>query len=108
MDPCYGLGDRRLRDDGDFSRGGTLRLTSQLRRAAVSIPTNIAEGKARFGAGEYRRFVSIALGSITELQTELEIARRLGFIKPQPLERVLEKLDHVGRKLTTLAKKLSR
>ena len=83
-------------------------LTSQIRRAAVSIPANIAEGKARFGSGEYRRFVSIALGSVAELQTELEIARRLGFIATQPLERVLNKLDHVGRKLTTLAKRLSR
>jgi len=93
---------------GTFPGEERFGLTSQIRRAAVSIPANIAEGKARFGAGEYRRFVSIALGSIAELQTELEIARRLGFIKPQPLERVLEKLDHVGRKLTTLAKKLSR
>jgi four helix bundle protein len=91
-----------------FPAGERYGLTSQIRRAAVSIPTNIAEGKARFGAGEYRRFVSIALGSVAELQTELEIARRLGFIETQPAERVLKKLDHVGRKLTTLAKRLSR
>jgi carbamoyl-phosphate synthase large subunit len=91
-----------------FPREERFGLTSQIRRAAVSIPANIAEGKARFGAGEYRRFVSIALGSVAELQTELEIALRLGFIETPPAERVLKKLDHVGRKLTTLAKSLSR
>ena len=91
----------------DFPNSERYGLTSQLRRAAVSIPANVAEGKARFGAGEYRRFVSIALGSVAEVQTELEIAERLRFVEARQLEPAREKLDRVGRMLTALAKKLS-
>ena len=52
-------------------------LSSQLRRAAVSVPSNIAEGHGRLGTGEYRQFVGVARGSNFELQTQLEIARAL-------------------------------
>ena len=82
-------------------------LTAQARRAAVSIPTNIAEGKARFGPNEYRRFVSIASGSAAELTTELDLAERLGFVGAAELHSAREKLTTVGRMLTTLAKRLS-
>jgi four helix bundle protein len=53
-------------------------LTSQMRRAAVSVPSNIAEGHGRLNKGEYRQFLGIARGSNFELQTQLEIARALG------------------------------
>jgi four helix bundle protein len=82
-------------------------LTSQARRAAVSIPTNIAEGKARFGTGEYRRFVSIASGSVAELETEIDLSERLGFVTASQLTTVRELLDHVGRQVTSLARSLS-
>ncbi len=82
-------------------------LTAQIRRAAVSVPANIAEGKARFGSGEYRHFVSIALGSVAELQTELDIAERLRFAGAEDLAPVRRKLDSVGRMLLNLAKKLT-
>ena len=55
-------------------------LTSQIRRAAVSIPSNIAEGAARRSKKEFSQFVSIALGSAAEVETQLEIASRLAFI----------------------------
>ena len=82
-------------------------LTAQVRRAAVSIPANIAEGKARFGPNEYRRFVSIATGSAAELATELEVAERLGFVSAAELTPAREKLASVGRMLTNLAKRLA-
>jgi len=90
-----------------FPRDERFGLTAQVRRAAVSIPANIAEGKARFGHGEYRRFISIALGSVAELQTELEIAERLKFVSAEQLAATREKLHHVGPMLTNLAKRLS-
>lgn len=62
----------------DFPRDEAYGLTSQIRRAAVSVPSNIAEGHGRLGTGEYRQFLGIARGSNSELQTQLEIARALG------------------------------
>lgn len=57
-------------------------LTMQMRRAAVSIPSNIAEGYARESSTDYIRFLKIARGSLAELQTQLEIAEQLGMLKP--------------------------
>lgn len=54
-------------------------LTSQVRRASVSIPSNIAEGAGRNGTAEFKRFLGIAQGSLAEVETQLEIARRIGF-----------------------------
>jgi four helix bundle protein len=63
----------------DFPREELYGLSSQIRRAAVSVPSNIAEGHGRLGTGEYRQFLGVARGSNFELQTQLEIARALGF-----------------------------
>jgi four helix bundle protein len=63
----------------DFPREEVYGLTSQLRRAAVSVPSNIAEGQGRLNLGEFKQFLGIARGSNCELQTQLEIARALGF-----------------------------
>jgi four helix bundle protein len=65
----------------DFPREEQYGLTAQIRRSAVSIPSNIAEGQGRFGAGEFRQFLAIARGSNCEVQTQLEIARALRFGK---------------------------
>src|SRR5580700_8775517 len=61
-------------------------LTSQIRRSAVSVPSNIAEGQGRLNTGEFRQFLGVARGSNCELQTQLEIARALGFGDIQQIE----------------------
>jgi four helix bundle protein len=77
-------------------------LTSQLRRAAVSIPANIAEGHSREHIKEYLNFLSIAQGSAGELETELEIAGRLGYIAPEALGPLMSQLDSLGRQIRAL------
>ena len=63
----------------EFPREEIYGMTSQMRRSAVSVPSNIAEGHGRLSTGEYRQFLGIARGSNFELQTQLEIARALNF-----------------------------
>jgi four helix bundle protein len=64
-----------------FPRSKIFGLTSQIRRAASSVPANIAEGAGRTGTPELLRFLSIASGSLSELDTHIEIAHQLGYIK---------------------------
>jgi len=81
----------------EFPREETYGLTSQMRRSAISIPTNIAEGHGRLGSNEYRQFLGIARGSNFELQTQLELARMLGKGDPNILQEA-EGLSHeVGK-----------
>jgi four helix bundle protein len=63
-----------------FPSSETFGLTSQIRRSAVSVPSNIAEGYGRHHSKDYMRFLEIASGSLYELQTQLEIAKRLGYM----------------------------
>jgi four helix bundle protein len=80
-----------------FPKEETYGLTAQMRRAAVSVPSNIAEGHGRLSTGEYRQFLGIARGSNFELQTQLEIARVLGFGDSKGLDET-ESLSHeVGK-----------
>lgn len=81
-------------------------LTSQMRRAAVSIPSNIAEGFNRLHNMEYRQFLYVTLGSCAELETQIEIARALGYMAQTQAEQLLERLDHESRMLTSLIKKV--
>ena len=86
----------------DFPREEAYGLTSQIRRSAVSIPSNIAEGQGRLSPGEFRQFLGIARGSNFELQTQLEIARSLQFGNPQALDEA-EGLSHeVGKMIYAL------
>ena len=76
-------------------------LTSQIRRAATSIPANIAEGHAR-GSKEYSQFLTIALGSLTELETHLIIAQRIGILPGEQLDDLLATTAQLGRMLNKL------
>lgn len=87
----------------NFPKDEVYGLTSQMRRAAVSIPSNIAEGSAREGRKEYAYFLNIAKGSLAELDTQLQIAVMLGYATPN--EEVNKTIAHVGRLLTGLYKK---
>jgi len=74
-------------------------LTSQLRRAALSVPTNIVEGYARAGDKELGRFLDIALGSLAEVKYLLHFASSLGYLLPDPRRDLEDRADQLGRKL---------
>jgi four helix bundle protein len=80
-------------------------LAQQMRRAAVSIPSNLAEGAGRNGAKEYLHFIGIARGSLAELETQLQLAVMLNFASQDHV--VFELIDRTGKLLTGLHKKLS-
>jgi four helix bundle protein len=90
----------------NFPREEIFGITSQIRRASVSIPSNIAEGYGRGTREQYKQFLSIALGSYMELQTQLLIARRLGFVDLSELEKVESLASEVGRMLSAMVTRL--
>ena len=92
------------RDTASFPKQETYGLAAQIRRSAVSIPANIAEGAGRSSLKELVQFLGIASGSKAELDTHLEIARRLGFIHQE--SPVYRQLERVGQLLTALRKSL--
>lgn len=83
-------------------------LTSQLRRAAVSIASNIAEGQGRTSTGEFRHFVGMARGSALEVETQLIIAERLQFLEAAQAAPALKECDDIKRMLHGLAESLGR
>lgn len=83
-------------------------IASQIQRAAVSIPSNIAEGAARKSRREYLQFLYIARGSISELDTQLEIALRLGYMDEQCYASAQERLEELSRMLSALITALSK
>ena len=89
-----------------FPRSETYGLSSQLRRAAVSVPANIAEGQGREAIKEYLHHLSIANGSLMELETHLLIAGRLTYAKESDLTPLLSQASEVGKMLNGLIKSL--
>jgi len=81
-------------------------LIPQLQRCAVSIPSNIAEGYGRHSTGDYIRFLQISMGSVFELQTQLEIACNLDYLKKALFEELYEQSREVERMLSSLIAKL--
>ena len=82
-------------------------LSSQIRRAAVSIPSNIAEGQARKSTAEFLNFLSIAQGSRAEVETQTLIAQRLGYVTEKQISYILSLLDEISRMLNTLRSRLT-
>jgi four helix bundle protein len=91
-----------------FPKEETYGLTSQVRRAAVSIPSNIAEGHTREHIKEYLHHLSIAQASLAELETQLEIAVRLKYILPNQLKELLNDVNSLGKQMYSLRNALMR
>lgn len=85
-----------------FPKREDFNLTSQIRRAAVSIPSNIAEGRKRESRKMFKRFLSIACGSLAELQTQLEISERLGYISSKEMIPIGEELLIIEKMLSKM------
>ena len=81
-------------------------LTNQLRRASVSIPSNIAEGQSRWSTKEFLRFLSIAKGSLSELETQLILAQRLNYLSEAVLNEIIELTNEIGKMISGLRKSL--
>ena len=95
------LAERVYARTEQFPRSEMYGLTSQVRRAAVSIPSNIAEGKA-IGGQTYPRHLKIALGSQAELETQIELARRFNMLTQADADELMEQASEVGRMLVGL------
>lgn len=85
----------------------TYALSDQMRRAVVSIPSNIAEGNGRESEKEFARFLTIAQGSNAELETQLLICRRLGYVSSEELRSACSLQEEISKMLRTLIKKLT-
>jgi four helix bundle protein len=83
-------------------------LTAQVRRAAVSVPSNIAEGQGRRSTSEFLQCLSVAQGSVREVETQIQIAGRLGYLDADAQQGVIALTQEVGRLLTGLANVLER
>jgi len=82
-----------------FPKDELFGLTSQIRRAAVSIPSNIAEGRGKSSKGEFQQFLHHSRGSLAEVETQIIIAQNLGYLNAADAERVIEIIAEVGRLL---------
>jgi four helix bundle protein len=91
-----------------FPKIETYGLTSQLRRAAVSIPSNIAEGQARLTTGEFKHFLGNARGSLKEVETQILISTDLGYLRTEECEKLLAATTELGKILNGLIASLDR
>lgn len=82
-------------------------LTSQMRRAAISVPSNIAEGAGRLSTLDFRRFLNIALGSLCELHTQLILSKRLALIEEDKSTSIEDKIDKIKNMIYRFAQKLN-
>ena len=90
-----------------FPKDEAYGLTSQMRRCAISIPSNMAEGYGRNSTKEYIHFLRIATGSLYELQTQLEISTNLNYLDKDDFDKLYESSREIERMLSSLIRKLS-
>jgi four helix bundle protein len=95
------------RETSQFPRDEIYSLTQQVRRAAVSVPSNIAEGKGRKSRKKFQQFLFHAGGSLLELQTQIMIAGRLNYLAEHKSKVILDHAAQIGRSLTGLINSLS-
>lgn len=95
----------KITADGEFSKDYGLR--DQMRRAAVSIMSNIAEGFERNGNREFKRYLVMAKGSAGELKSQAYIARDIDYLSQEQFEKLFEAIDKVGRKIGSLIKSVT-
>jgi four helix bundle protein len=99
VEECYRL-------TSSFPPAERFGLTSQMRRAAISIPANVAEGRCRHTTGAFTNHVSIALGSVGELETCIELSERLGYLKQSDAMKLSASVSSIGRLLSALHRSL--
>lgn len=89
-----------------FPRSEVYGLTSQMRRSAISVPSNLAEGAARKGTKEFSQFLNIAQGSISELDTQIELALMLNYVDKDNYDDLAQKLSTISKMLFGLARSI--
>lgn len=89
-----------------FPKHENYALADQIRRAAVSVPSNIAEGQARKSPGDFRRFLHIALGSLAEVDTQLILAQEFGYLGKEDIDPMDEQIQNLRKKLYALINSL--
>ena len=89
-----------------FPRQETYALADQIRRAVVSVPSNIAEGQARKAPGDFRRFLHISLGSLAEVDTQLTLAQEFGYLSREDVDSMDEQIQNLRKKLYALINSL--
>jgi four helix bundle protein len=89
-----------------FPKDELFGMIAQIRRAATSVPANIAEGYGRNSRGEYVQFLRISQGSLKELETHLMLCNRVGLLAEPETKNILEKCDHIGKMLHRLIRSL--
>ncbi len=91
---------------GNYPQSEMYGLVNQMRRAAISVPSNIAEGAARNSSKEFVRFLSVSQGSLSELETQIIVSERLGFLESQYSKGLSDKMALIRAQLTGLVRSI--